>query len=538
MRLIITVFIFLANNVFGGVIIGKDSLHSKFSGRAFIISIGIDDYKSNKIGNLSFCKSDADYFIKYLKEDTIIKDLILFKFRDDSNKDDIISAFNEIQKKSTKEDLFIFYFSGHSFDKNLIIPKDKIPYNDIIYFSQNIYAERQLFISDANDGLEFGTTFKNFLKEKPLEKLATKTDRILISLKSFSMELQKGANLKDSLFAGGQLTGGISNSSFSLTSIFSTLSHSDKFWTEFKYEIYKTYKNESNFPDLFTFSEQDYLSEIKNESTRGVVVDINDKNTGGKITLKKGETLAIIIGNQNFQKLTWLPNVMNDVTKINLLLNERYKTNTLLLKDISYKTFRDTLNFIKEAYTFEEGSQILFISASHGLKDNFGLGYLCFTDTKTDDNMATSFELQTLKRVISSFGATNTLMIMDICHSGLAFEENNCTSPTTPEIPLKSPIFTTSFNQKSPAYKNFLNQTSNFYFGSSRDQEATDGLGPNSPFATVIISFLENNKLPVIDSYYLKKSIEEKIMEEGAISFPTFCSYNCKPDGRFLFIRK
>jgi hypothetical protein len=54
----------------------------------------------------------------------------------------------------------------------------------------------------------------------------------------------------------------------------------------------------------------------------------------------------------------------------------------------------------------------------------------------------------------------------------------------------------------------------------------------------VVISFLESNKLPVIDSYHLKKSIEEKIMQEGAISFPTFCSYNCKPDGRFLFIRK
>ena len=536
MRLIITVFIFLTNNVFAGVIIGKDSiLHSKFSGRAFIISIGIDDYKSNKIGNLSFCKSDADYFIKYLKKDTIIKDLILFKFRDDSNKEDIISAFNEIQKKSTKEDLFIFYFSGHSFDKNLILPNDKIPYNDIIYFSQNTYAERQLFISDANDGLEFGLTFKNFLKEKPLEKLATKTDRILISLKSISMELQKGANLMDSLFAGGQLTGGISNSRFPLTSIFN--SHSDRFWTEFKYEIYKAYKNETNFPDIFIFSEQDYLAEIKKETNRGIIVEVINNNEGEKTIFKKGETLSIIVGNQNFEKLPRLPNVMNDITKINLILNERYKTNTLLLKDISYKTFRDTLNFIKQTYTFEEGSQILFISASHGLKDNFGLGYLCFTDTKTDDNI-TSFELQTLKRVISSFGATNSLMIMDICHSSLAFEENNCTSPTSLEIPLNSPIFKSSFNQSSPAYKNFLNQESNLYFGSSRDQEAADGSGPNSPFATVIISFLESNKLPVIDSYHLKKSIEEKIMEEGAISFPTFCSYNCKPDGRFLFIRK
>jgi hypothetical protein len=532
----ILILILISNQSFAGIPIDTSDVdHSKFSGRAYVISIGVDKYAKSK-NNLLFCQSDADYFLKSLERDTTIREILKYTIRNDGTKEQLKVAFSEVTKNANKHDLFIFYYAGMSYGKSLGLTNEGLDYEEVFALSQNVFAERQIFISDASDGKQFGVSFKMFLEKKPLEKLSTKIDRVLLSLNTISFELPKGANLKDSLFAGGQLTGGISNSSFSLTSIFNTLNHSDKFWTEFKNEIYKTYKKESNFPDLFIFSEQDYLTEIKKESTRGVVVEINDKNIGGKI--KKGETLAIIIGNQNFQKLSRLPNVMNDVTKINLLLNERYKTNTLLLMDISYQTFRDTINFIKEAYTFEEGSQLLFISASHGLKDNFGIGYLCFTDTKTDDNMATAYELLTLKRVISSFGATNTLMIMDICHSGLAFEENNCTSPTTPEIPLKSPIFTTPFNQSSPAYKNFLNQTSNFYFGSSRDQEAADGLGPNSPFATVIISFLENNKLPVIDSYHLKKSIEEKIMEEGAISFPTFCSYNCKPDGRFLFIRK
>ena len=538
MRIIILALIFISNQSFAGIIVDTLNVHSKFSGRAYVISIGIDKYADSTL-NLRYCQSDADYFLKSLKRDTSIKEIIKYTIRNDGSKKQLMSAFIEITKSANKHDLFIFYYSGMSNGESLLLTSEEIKYKEVFILSQNIFAERQLYISDASSGKQFGIAFQQFLKEKPLEKLSTKTDRILLSLKDFSMELDKGANLKDPTFAGGQLTGAISNSKYFISSFFKSLHHSDRFWTDCKYDIYQTYISDvTHFQDLFIFSEQDYLSEIENESTRGVVVDINDKNIGGKITVKKGETLAIIIGNQNFQKLSRLPNVMNDVTKINLLLNERYKTNTLLLKDISYKTFRDTLNFIKQAYTFEEGSQILFIAASHGLKDNFGLGYLCFTDTKTDDNMATSFELQNLKRVISSFGSTNTLMILDICHSGLAFEENNCTNPTTLEIPLKSPIFTTSFNQNSPAYKNFLNQTSNFYFGSSRDQEATDGLGPNSPFATVIISFLENNKLPVIDSYYLKKSIEEKIMEEGAISFPTFCSYNCKPDGRFLFIRK
>jgi hypothetical protein len=45
--------------------------------------------------------------------------------------------------------------------------------------------------------------------------------------------------------------------------------------------------------------------------------------------------------------------------------------------------------------------------------------------------------------------------------------------------------------------------------------------------------------LPVVDSFYLQNSIEKGVMEEGAISFPVFCSYNSvSSDGRFLFIRK
>jgi hypothetical protein len=534
MRIIILALIFISNQSFAGIV--SRPKHSKFSGRAYVISIGVDKYAESKF-NLQFCQSDADYFLKSLERDTTIKEILKYTIRNDGTKEQLISAFNEVTKNSNKHDLFIFYYAGMSNGKSLRLTNEILKYDEVFTLSQNIFAERQIYISDASDGKQFGNSFQQFLKQKPLEKISTKIDRLLLSLNG-SFELQKGANLKDSLFAGGQLTGGISNSKFSLISIFNNLSHSDKFWTEFKYEIYEAYKNETNFPDIFIFSEQDFLAEIEKETNRGVIVEVINKNEEEKTIYKKGETLSIIVGNQNFEKMPRLPNVMNDITKINLILNERYKTNTLILKDISYKTFRDTLNFIKQAYTFEEGSQILFISASHGLKDNFGLGYLCFTDTKTDDNMATSFELQTLKRVISSFGATNSLMIMDICHSSLAFEENNCISPTSLEIPLNSPIFKSSFNQSSPAYKNFLNQESNLYFGSSRDQEAADGSGLNSPFATVIISFLESNKLPVIDSYHLKKSIEEKIMEEGAISFPTFCSYNCKPDGRFLFIRK
>ena len=262
MRVLIVVLILISNQSFAGIIIDTVNVHSKFSGRAYVISIGVDKYADSKF-NLLFCQSDADYFLKSLERDTTIKEILKYTVRNDGTKEQLKVAFSEVTKNANKHDLFIFYYAGMSNGKSLLLTYEEVDYAEVFALSQNIFAERQIYISDASDGKQFGMSFKQFLKEKPLEKISTKIDRVLLSLNTVSFELQKGSNLKDSLFAGGQLTGGISNSRFSLTSIFNALSHSDKFWTEFKHEIYKTYKNEINFPDIFIFSEQDYLAEIK-----------------------------------------------------------------------------------------------------------------------------------------------------------------------------------------------------------------------------------------------------------------------------------
>ena len=78
--------------------------------------------------------------------------------------------------------------------KSLRLTNEDLKYDEVFTLSQNIFAERQIYISDASDGEQFGISFKQFLKEKPLEKISTKIDRILLSLNTVSFELQKGAN--------------------------------------------------------------------------------------------------------------------------------------------------------------------------------------------------------------------------------------------------------------------------------------------------------------------------------------------------------
>jgi hypothetical protein len=531
MRLITFILLFIYSNAYSSI---TPIEPAKFTGKGFVISIGVDYYKNYP--SLNYAQNDASYFVKSLKRDTGIIELKEYNFRNNATKSQIISAFNEVASKAKGGDLFVFYYSGHSNGQAFFLTEDELEHEEILTYSQNIFCQRQLYVSDSDDGSAFGGKFVQFLKTKPLERIYSRVDRVLISNEATSVESHPGENNRDSTFGGGHLTGSIVNSKFPILSIFKE--RKKYFWEDYKSDLRQAYANSYFKLDVFVYSEKDYIDELLKNSSRGLGLTNSANEDENKLTIKKGETLSILVGNQNFDQLSRLANVSNDIEKISKILNEKYRTEVISLQDISYGSFADTLIYIANKYQFEEGSQILFFAASHGLKDPVGSGYLCFTDSKINKSLTTSFELNNLKKYITGFGATNTLMIMDICQSSLAFEKSGCQAPSAIEIPLNNPIFNTPFDKYSPAYKNFLNQPTNLYFGSSRDQEAADGAGPNSPFASVIISFLSANNLPVNDSYHLQKSIESNIMHNGSISLPIFCTYNGEADGRFLFIRK
>jgi hypothetical protein len=296
--------------------------------------------------------------------------------------------------------------------------------------------------------------------------------------------------------------------------------------------------------DLVFFSEKQFVDDfMDNEMNKRVIILENQESVANKkIKIERGETLSIILANQNFNIPSWyLPNTMNDAVKIESLLRSRYKTKTILLSNMKYQSFLDTLDKIYENYEFVKGSQLLFFAASHGLKDKrYPIGYLIFTDSDPSNLEPTSVEMQNLKRKLTSFGATSTLMLMDICHSGLAFSTEICSEPNKDTIPLNNTMYKMDFSSRNPLYKNYLNEKVNLFFSSSRDQEAADGTGPNSPFATVIIKFLEENKSPIIESYYLQEKINNEVFSYGAFSHPKFCRFDCEslPEAKFLFIKK
>ena len=70
------------NKALAGIVvpINNTNIHSSFSGKAFVISIGVDVYSDSQY-NLVYCQSDAEYFLNYIKKDTSIKELVAYKFR-------------------------------------------------------------------------------------------------------------------------------------------------------------------------------------------------------------------------------------------------------------------------------------------------------------------------------------------------------------------------------------------------------------------------------------------------------------------------
>jgi hypothetical protein len=539
--------------------LGIENAEDSFSGKVYIVSLGFDDYSKTPYNgklmglNFPYCKSDAKNFIARVRKDSLVKKLKDTLFDSRVSKRDILQRIDEISKEALPNDAFIFFCASMGQSGFIVLPNgESLSSAELYEKSQNLFCRKQLFFLDICYGDLFITLFRSKLKKAPEQSKMNSLDRVVLGVDISYESVAEG---------GGMFTMSyVKNKDIHLFDIFSGIERKK---ISLLNELYK--KDSSGRLKIKHFSEKVYystqeedmkmaayldsLSPQKNNpnSKRGAEVSTSpnpaDKNS--IMSIEKGETLCFIVGCQDFDNYQTLGNTLNDTRKVRNILDSNYKTKIIYLENPSYEEFYAKLNSIKQI-DFKEGSQFLFYAASHGIKDECNVGQLVLKNSYSKDAATYNyFALPNLKRFVAGLKATNTMMLIDICHSGTMFEEGACSSPTPLEIPKDNAIFTEGFTPSSPAYKNFLNQKTNLFFGSSVDQEAADAVDAakrsenNSPFATTVIDFLKNNKLEVIDSYYLQKEITNNVMKLGSISLPMFCSFaSPKNDGRFLFIKK
>jgi hypothetical protein len=492
-----------------------------------MIALGFNQYdhwskKNGKLDNLKYGQSDAKKFTQYIQQFNVKTSLYLFQ--DKHSKSSIIKAIETISMNANSQDVFIFYVAGKGQNGDVVLPNgERICPLELYRFTEKIQCRRQMLILDIGESQNFVYQFENQLKQKIVEKFSTDINRVVITF-PLSCEMK----------TGGLLTSGIH--SLDGQSLLGLFGHFDKNEKIIKNKLthFHPWLSKVNI-----FSEKVfYLNQIKDMVDRGVVVhSLSEQMISQDIA--KGETLNLIIACQNFENHNRLPNALNDALELFDIWHNQYRTKNILLVNPTYQALCDTLAYIKANYTFSQGSQFMFYIASHGVKDNYNGGFLALYDSyRINEAFYNYFPLSSLKRFATAIGATNTMVFLDLCYSETILEDAPCKPPTTMEIPINSPIFNVPFDKSSPAYKNFLNRPTHLVFGSSYDQESSDGLGNHSPFAETILHFLDEHKNALMDSYHLQQYILKKVMTLGAISEPIFCSYGGETSGRFLFIRK
>jgi hypothetical protein len=135
-----------------------------------LMVVGINKYKNPSM-QLNYAIADAKAFKTEIEKDAAsvisnVKSYLVYD--DDASKAGIMNAFNEVQKNSKPQDIFMFYYAGHGVisEKNkefYLVPnnvtdlknvdaelaQNGIPSKELQNFAININAQKQLFILDA-----------------------------------------------------------------------------------------------------------------------------------------------------------------------------------------------------------------------------------------------------------------------------------------------------------------------------------------------------------------------------------------------------
>lgn len=504
-----------------------------FTGRVHLIAIGVNDFSGTELDTIQLptAEQDAINFGTLLMQDSLVKEVINYSFNGENSKSDILESFNRIAVRAMRDDVFILFVASACTNLGALVLADgsTLSAEELFFASQNIICNNQLFFVDACNGDQFVDQFVDKLSKNPKESLLGKTNRMIIGVNGSSIQSFEDAHLAIS---------SIPSANLHLIDVFG---NSDGALNLFMHEFYTctdTLDRTANFQWIYFSENEYYANTLPNRYLRGSIPLDDNANKGKTKTISKGETLCFIIACDKFEAFSDLRNPCNDAKEIKRLLDAKYRTKVIYLSNPSLDQFRREMSDITKKYKFEPGSQFLLFGSSHGTKDECNVGQMVFKDSyfDTEDSLLqNTYSLISIKRAVSQLNCINSLIMLDICHAGTMFDDGTCNEINTIPIPLESEIYKSS----QLAFANFLNQKTNLFFSSSRDQVAADGVGDHSPFAKVVLEFLETNNLEVIDSYYLEKEITEKVMQYGSYSLPMFCSYNSeKHDGRFLFIEK
>ena len=254
----------------------------------------------------------------------------------------------------------------------------------------------------------------------------------------------------------------------------------------------------------------------------------NGKEAEGKTTLAKFTTdekyYALIIGNNDYEKLEDLDNAVNDAKDLEKVLREKYGfETTLLLNQKSDETEDAIIDFTQNR---EKNDNILIYYAGHGqLVKKQKRGYWLPTDSgpKQDSKWISN---NNIKDLIGSSDAKHILLIVDSCFSGSLMRgsgENKSVEKLT--------------QNRLDLFKRLKTR---LVITSGGNELVADGIGTskNSVFAEPLIRTLKNNN-NVIRSIELFQKVQYYV-DNNAEQHPNYSMIHRTghDGGEFLFFPK
>jgi len=230
----------------------------------------------------------------------------------------------------------------------------------------------------------------------------------------------------------------------------------------------------------------------------------NGKEAEGKTTLAKFTTdekyYALIIGNNNYEKLEDLDNAVNDAKDLEKVLKEKYGFKTTLL--IDEKSDETENAIIKFTQNRDKNDNILIYYAGHGeLIKKQKRGYWLPTDAgSTQDSKWLSNN--NIKDLISSSDAKHILLVVDSCFSG-SLMRGSAENKSVEKLTLS-------------AVERFKKLKTRLVMTSGGNEYVADGIGnsENSVFAEPLIKALRDNN-DVIRSIELFQTVQNYVINNA-----------------------
>lgn len=228
-------------------------------------------------------------------------------------------------------------------------------------------------------------------------------------------------------------------------------------------------------------------------------VEAEGKKTLAKFTTEE-KYYALIIGNNDYEKLEDLDNAVNDAKDLEKVLNEKYGfETTLLLNQKSDETVDAIIEFTQNR---KKNDNILIFYAGHGqLVKKQKRGYWLPVDAgeKQDSKWLSN---NNIKDLIASSEAKHILLIIDSCFSGSLMRG----SPENQSLEKLS----------KSTIERLKSKKTRLVITSGGNEQVVDGIGSskNSVFADPLIKMLKNNN-DVIRSIELFQEVQNYVINNA-----------------------